>query len=108
MSFFPKHQQNESRPHEQMAEQFWIVLQAIEHHRSQLDHAAASLKRLLRDADLHKLWSTFTLVGGVSSNDFASFIEGRFRSRRVRQRRHLRLISDRSRNRPKPRDWICL
>jgi hypothetical protein len=97
MSFFPKQQQNERRSHEQMAEQLWIALQTIEHHRSQLDHAAANLKRLLRDADLHKLWSKFALAGGFSSNDFASFIEGRFRCRRIRQRRHLRLVSDWSR-----------
>jgi hypothetical protein len=93
MSFFPKHQQNECG---QATEQLLIALRAIEHHRNQLDQATGNLQRLLRiDADMHKLWSKFTLAGGLSSGDLVSFIEGRFRHRRVRQRQHLRLVSSR-------------
>src|SRR6478672_10204742 len=83
MSFFPERQQNERRTYEPAAEQLERALRAIEYHRHGLDLAADDLQRLLcNDADLSKLWSNFTMAGGIFASDLSNFIAGRFRYRR--------------------------
>ncbi len=69
-------------------------LAILEYHRHGLDQAADDLQQLLcNDADLRKLWSNFTMAGGIFASDLSNFIAGRLRYRRIRQRRHLRLVT---------------
>jgi hypothetical protein len=49
---------------------------------------------LLRSYEFKNSWDVFTRAGGVSADDFEQFMKGTFRSRRIRQKRHLRLVSN--------------
>lgn len=50
---------------------------------------------LLKYPELRALWSKFHRVGGCTTKDLEDFLNGRFRPRIVRQRKHLRLIASR-------------
>jgi hypothetical protein len=74
------------------------VLENIEYRRQQLQGDLANLQALLnRHRELQARWQEFTGAGGLSAKDFEQFIGGKWRPRIVRQRRHLRLVSNQKR-----------
>jgi hypothetical protein len=50
---------------------------------------------LRRYPDLQKQWNDFERAGGLTTKDLEDFLNGQFRPRLTRTRRHLRLISTR-------------
>jgi hypothetical protein len=73
------------------------LLRNIERYRGALARDTATLQRWLDgSSELQELWSKFMRCGGVTADDFRQFIDGRFRDRRIRQRRHLRLVSSKA------------
>jgi hypothetical protein len=69
------------------------LLRNIEGHQKALHGHMAILHRWLnRSRDLSEAWAKFMRGGGVTADDFALFVDGRFRSRHTRQKRHLRLL----------------
>lgn len=73
------------------------LLEQIEHHRAQLDACNNTLREWLNiSTDLTEAWAKFTAQGGIDGDDFLKFMQGklRHRIRPLRQRRHLRLISN--------------
>jgi hypothetical protein len=70
------------------------LLQDIECHREALAHDISILQRWLTgSAELQVEWSKFIRNGGVTAADFAAFMDGQFRYRRIRQSKHLRLVN---------------
>ena len=70
------------------------VLKSIERHRDRLAADASYFDGLLiSNPELQALWQKFMRAGGVTSRDFRQFLDGRFRCRRIKQRRHLRLVA---------------
>jgi hypothetical protein len=77
------------------------LLHTIECHREAIACATDKFEYWLQSSgQLRDTWQRFLISGGVSAEDFRAFLNSKFRCRRVRQRRHLRLVSGRSR---KPR-----
>jgi hypothetical protein len=73
------------------------ALKSVERHRDQLQAAASYVQAILAsDPDLHRQWNEFTHAGGITADDFRQFLDGRFRYRLARQRKHLRLVVKRS------------
>jgi hypothetical protein len=74
------------------------LLRRIEQHRQAITREQATLQDWLRGApDLAKEWETFTGLGGVTSTELERYFAGQiFRHRPIRQRRHLRLISNKA------------
>lgn len=73
------------------------LLRSIERHRQALRDNETTLRNWLRaSSEFRKVWAIFLHVGGLSANDFDHFIDGKFRTRRVRQKRHLRLVAKES------------
>jgi len=80
-------------------------LRRIESHRQSLENERASLQSLLRNNPrLAAKWAEFTAAGGVSSNDWEAFLNGKFRAKLVRTRKHLRVVSNSPRIRLRRRD----
>jgi hypothetical protein len=72
---------------------FLSILDSIDRCRARLRDEQALLAQALREEpELRRQWQEFTRVGGVTAYDFERFLEGRFRHRRTRQRRHMRLV----------------
>jgi hypothetical protein len=70
------------------------LLGDIERHREALAHDVGILEHWLGgSAELRAEWSKFIRNGGVTAADFADFMNGQFRYRRIRQHKHLRLVS---------------
>lgn len=70
------------------------LLRNIEQYRQALTRESATLERWLAGSqELQDTWREFQLAGGVSADDFQAFIDGTFRYRRIKQKRHLRLVS---------------
>jgi hypothetical protein len=74
------------------------LLERIEHHRDALAAEQATFQDWLDGSDeLYERWSAFIQAGGVTAHEFGRFLNDRpFRHRRVRQRRHLRLVASNS------------
>ena len=73
-----------------------IILKAIDYTRSRLDCHQVKLAHLFRRyPDLQEQWRKFTRYGGLSADDFRLFLKGQLRPRITRQRKHLRLVSNR-------------
>src|SRR5262245_90465 len=73
---------------------FLSILDSVERCRAQLRDELALLARALQEEpELQRQWQEFTRVGGVTADEFRRFLEGRFRHRRTRQRRHMRLVA---------------
>jgi len=74
-------------------EQLWT---GIEHHRCEIAAAQAIWDDWLDNSpELANEWSKFCAAGGLTAQEFVAFLDGQFKQRSVRQRRHLRLISSR-------------
>ena len=73
------------------------LLGQIEYHQQAMRRASDRFERWLERSDeLQTVWKTFLVSGGINAHDFLAFLDGRFRSRRIRQRRHLRLVTDKA------------
>jgi hypothetical protein len=59
-----------------------------------LDRQSRVWEWLVKFPEFAKDWAKFQSAGGVTSSDFAKFMEGTMRHRRTRQRKHLRLVRD--------------
>jgi len=69
------------------------LLRGIERHREALQKATTFLRKWLDGShEFSDAWHAFTTAGGISADDFDQFARGRFRARRIRQKKHLRLI----------------
>jgi hypothetical protein len=69
------------------------LLRTIEKHRAALEGATACLQRwIYGSTELTTTWTKFQAAGGVTADDFADFLKGRLRVRRIRNHRHLRLL----------------
>ena len=69
------------------------VLRHIEDYRQGLARQTAQLQHWFDGSpELEAFWTEFTRAGGVTAADLIEFFEGRFRPRRCRRNRHLRLI----------------
>ena len=72
------------------------LLRSIERHRCAIAADQAIFAMWLDGAPtLAKVWREFNAAGGVTADDFYKFMHGKFNRRRVRQRKHLRLVSSR-------------
>jgi hypothetical protein len=72
------------------------VLESIDDARESLDNYQLTLSYLFaRHPDLKLQWRKFLQVGGLTADDFRKFLRGELRPRIVRQRKHLRLVSNR-------------
>jgi hypothetical protein len=72
------------------------LLRSIDRHRQALQSILATLHNWLNGSDeFAAVWRKFTAAGGLDAEDFSWFIDGKFRSRRVRKIRHLRLVTSR-------------
>jgi hypothetical protein len=72
------------------------LLRSIEAHRQALCDNEATLHNWLRaSSEFTRAWSKFVSAGGVSAADFDKFMDGQFRGRRIRQKKHLRLVASR-------------
>jgi hypothetical protein len=70
------------------------LLQSIERHQHALREAYRTIQQWLDGSEqFAEAWCEFTESGGVSADDFVRFIAGTFRCRRVRRKKHLRLVS---------------
>jgi hypothetical protein len=77
-------------------EELLDTLEHLDHYRQQMDVHFVALQSLLRRyPDLQAKWQEFGCGGGITAEDFRKFLAGRFRNRRTRTRRHMRLISNR-------------
>jgi hypothetical protein len=76
-------------------EEVLMLLNECQCHRKALARLNAKLQDW-RDGspDLDKEYRAFEQAGGVTEFDFADFMDGTFRYRRTRQKRHLRLVSN--------------
>jgi hypothetical protein len=82
----------EQDPQEELVE----LLENIERHRERLGYNIGGLRALLRrNPLLEKQWNSFLRSGGVTANDLECFLNGQFRPRLTRTRKHLRLVSNR-------------
>ena len=73
------------------------LLYNIEYHRNAIANVTDKFEYWLGSSkQLRDVWNRFLIGGGISANDFQAFLNGKFRCRPVRQRRHLRLISNNS------------
>jgi hypothetical protein len=73
------------------------LLRRVEQYRAALDIALDTLHGWLdRSEELCHVWNKFTQQGGITANDFAAVFNNRCLPRRpvVRQRRHLRIITN--------------
>lgn len=72
------------------------LLRSIEGHQQALrDHQETLHQWLRASAEFTRAWDMFVSSGGISAADFDKFMDGRFRARRIRQRKHLRLVASR-------------
>lgn len=85
---------SDSDPQEELLD----TLKSIEHHREQLHQAASYFEAILAtEPGLRTLWDQFTRAGGVTVDDLRCFLAGRFRYRRIRKHRHVRLVVNQKR-----------
>ena len=71
-------------------------LERIDYQREQVELQRQSLQSLLEFyPELAGRWKEFTSLGGVSASDFRKYLDGQWRPRITRQRKHLRLIVNR-------------
>jgi hypothetical protein len=69
----------------------------IEKHRQAIAHQDARFRRWLQfSPQLREHWKQFTDAGGISSEDFAKWCAGKMRHRSTREKKHLRLISNKN------------
>jgi hypothetical protein len=71
----------------------WL-LQQIAHHRQSLDEASQMLQKWQQNSDeFADAWREFLAAGGLTAADWSRWVECTFfRRRRVRIRKHLRLV----------------
>ena len=70
------------------------LLQSMERHQQALHEANSTMQQWLNGSDeFADAWREFTESGGVSVDDFKAFINGTFRCRLVRRKKHLRLVN---------------
>jgi hypothetical protein len=82
----------ELKPEEELIE----LLESIEQWQHRLVRDRSRLAALLGyTPDLQQRWDQFTRQGGITAKEFEAFLDGKFRARITRQRRHLRLVSSR-------------
>jgi len=73
------------------------VLRSMERHRQSLRESETTLSKWLRASpEFSGAWNVFMSAGGISAEDFDKFLDGKFRAKHTRQKRHLRLIMSRS------------
>ena len=71
------------------------TLYSIEQHRQELHDATNTLQRWLNGSEeFTEAWREFTNCGGITAADFKSFVDGTFRCRRIRRKKHLRLVAN--------------
>jgi hypothetical protein len=69
------------------------LLQSMERYRQRIADAAFVFSDWLEGSpQLQEVWNKFIQAGGITADDFRKFLDGRFRYRLIRQRRHLRLV----------------
>jgi hypothetical protein len=70
-----------------------LVLTLIESHQRAINRERATLAGWLDKIEwLQVAWEEFQSAGGLTAEDFAQFIAGHFRHKRMRRKRHLRLV----------------
>jgi hypothetical protein len=70
------------------------LLKSNNYYRDGLRANVATLKRWLDGSEeFAEAWKDFTISGGISADDFKSFMAGTFRCRRVPRKKHLRLVA---------------
>jgi hypothetical protein len=76
-----------------MREQLRQLAREIDDARERLAVKQLKVDReLSRQPRMREYWAEFTSAGGVTADDLDQFIAGRFRYRRTRQQKHLRLV----------------
>jgi hypothetical protein len=72
------------------------LLRSIERHRQALRDNETTLRKWLRaSSEFTNAWNVFVNAGGVSAADFDNFMDGQFHARRIRRKKHLRLVASR-------------
>ena len=71
------------------------LLRSNERHRQALRDNEMTLRNWLKaSSEFARVWNVFLSAGGISAGDFEKLMDGRFRARRIRHKRHLRLVAN--------------
>jgi hypothetical protein len=71
------------------------LLKSNNYYQNGLRATAATLKRWLDGSEeFAEAWKDFTISGGINADDFERFMAGTFRCRRIRRKKHLRLVAN--------------
>ncbi|MGL3211650.1 hypothetical protein [Bradyrhizobium sp. BR 1433] len=90
------HEIDDGEPNFIQVEAIIALLKSMDRHRQALTNSETILRKWLQaSSEFTGVWNTFVRAGGVSAADFDSFMGGQFQARRIRQKKHLRLVASR-------------